>query len=48
MYYQKSADCPVYVVEPGDVPIAGKAGVFHIRDNSSTGVATALQEIREL
>lgn len=41
------ADCPVYVVDPGDVLLAGKAGVFHIRENASTGVAKALREIKD-
>ena len=35
-------DCPVYVVDPEDTPIAGEESVIHIKDKATTGVAKAI------
>lgn len=35
-------DCPVYVVDPEDTPIAGEESVIHIKDKATSGVAKAI------
>lgn len=35
-------DCPVYVVDPEDTPIAGEESVIHIKDKATSGVAKVI------
>lgn len=35
-------DCPVFVVDPEDTPIAGEENVIHIKDKATSGVAKAI------
>jgi len=39
-------DCPVYVIDPKNTPIDGEDGVVHIKENATTGVARAIEMIK--
>ena len=41
------AGCPVFVIDPKDTPIDGAKGVIHIREKATTGVARAIEMIRD-
>lgn len=40
-------DCPVYVVDPADIPIAEEQSVIHIKEKAITGVTRAISMIKE-
>ena len=39
-------DCPVYVIDPEDTPIDGEESVVHIKEKATTGVAKAIEIIK--
>jgi len=46
LWHYTPKDCLVYVIDPKDTPIDGEEGVVHIKENATTGVARAIEMIK--
>ena len=45
LYDELRSDCPVYVIDPGVVPVADDLGVFRIREKATDGMQTLFRKL---